>query len=177
MNDEPAPQDEADLEERLSRPDDATREAMQSVSGDVLVMGAGGKMGATLARMARRALDDIGAPRTGANARRVIAVSRFTNADIVQQLNEFGIETVRADLTNPDNVRALPMARNVIWMVGQKFGTTGDPVGTWAHNVAAAVYGADHCVGARTVCFSSGNVYARSATRVVGQYRGGRART
>ena len=46
-------------------------------------------------------------------------------------------------------------------MVGQKFGTTGDPVGTWTHNVAAATFGAEHCAGSRVVCFSSGNVYAR----------------
>jgi nucleoside-diphosphate-sugar epimerase len=159
---EPAPHDEANLEERLSRPDDATRDALGSVSGDVLVMGAGGKMGATLARMARRALDDIGVPRTGPDARRVIAVSRFSNADVIREFHECGVETVRVDLTNPAAFRELPMASNVIWMVGQKFGTTGDPVATWAHNVAAAVYGADHCVGARTVCFSSGNVYART---------------
>ena len=72
---ESAPQNETELEERLSRPDDATREALRAIDGDVLILGAGGKMGPTLARMARRALDDIGAKRSGANARRVIALS------------------------------------------------------------------------------------------------------
>lgn len=160
---ETAPASEAELEERLSRPDDATRDALRKTQGDVLIMGAGGKMGPTVACMARRALDDIGAPRNGIGARRVIAVSRYSNAATARTLASHGVETISADLTNPHSVRALPKAANVLWMVGQKFGTTDDPVGTWAHNVSAAVYGGDHCDGARVVCFSSGNVYARSA--------------
>lgn len=158
---EAAPRDEVELEELLSRPDDATRETLRSLDGDLLVLGAGGKMGPTLARMARRALDDIDAPRTGAGARRVIAVSRFSSVDAAAKLESFGVETLRADLSDPDSFRQLPRAANVVWMVGQKFGTTGDPVGTWTHNVAAAAFGAEHCAGSRVVCFSSGNVYAR----------------
>ena len=155
------PHNETDLEEQLSRPDDATRNALGTLDGDVLILGAGGKMGPTLARMTRRALDDCGAPRTGSNARRVIAVSRFTNASAAAQLAAHGVEVMRADLSDPQAYAALPRARNVVWMVGQKFGTTGDPVGTWTHNVAAAAFGAEHCAGSRVVCFSSGNVYAR----------------
>lgn len=156
-----APLNESELEELLSSPDDATRDAVGKTNGDILILGAGGKMGPTLARMARRALDDIGAARHGNNGRRVIAVSRFSNTEHETALNSFGVETVRADLSNPDAYHSLPVAENVVWMVGQKFGTTGDPVGTWTHNVAAAAFGAEHCKGARTVCFSSGNVYAR----------------
>jgi hypothetical protein len=162
------PQNETELEELLSRPDDATRAALGALHGDVLIVGAGGKMGPTLARMARRALDDMGAPRHGPGARRVVAVSRFTNAESAVALRQQGVEILHADLTNPESIRDLPKAANVLWMVGQKFGTTGDPVGTWAHNVAAAVYGADHCAHARVVCFSSGNVYARSAVPSAG---------
>ncbi|MGV3711059.1 MAG: NAD-dependent epimerase/dehydratase family protein, partial [Gemmatimonas sp.] len=121
----------------------------------------GGKMGPTLARMARRALDETGVARTGRHARRVIAVSRFSNNAAAAQLERFGVETVRADLSDPAAFPQLPSARNVIWMVGQKFGTTGDPVGTWTHNVSAAAFGAEHCAGARVVCFSTGNVYPR----------------
>ena len=157
-----APRDEIELVEKLSRPDDPTRSALASLDGDILIVGAGGKMGPTLARMARRALDDIGAARTGANARRVIAVSRFSNAAAADALQQVGVEIVRADVANPNSVRALPQAANVIWMVGQKFGTTGDPVGTWTQNVAAAVYGADQCGNSRVVCFSTGNVYDRT---------------
>jgi len=156
-----APADETQLDEYLARPDDATRSALGAVDGDVLILGAGGKMGPTLARMARRALDDIGAPRTGPNARRVIAVSRFSSATAAAQLEFHGVEVARADLSDPAAYASLPRAHNVVWMVGQKFGTTGDPVGTWTHNVAAATFGAEHCEGSRVVCFSSGNVYAR----------------
>ena len=157
-----APQDERELEDRLSEPDNATRESLARTDGDVLVLGAGGKMGPTLARMARRALDDIGAARTGAGARRVIAVSRFSDITSAHSLEEHGVEIVRANLADPSQFLLLPRARNVVWMVGQKFGTTGDPVGTWTQNVAAAAFGAQFCEGARTVCFSSGNVYAKS---------------
>lgn len=161
-----APVDEAELEDRLSAPDDVTCDALASLDGDVLVMGAGGKMGPTLARMARRALDLRGIPRTGASARRVIAVSRFSNESVAARLQQHGVEIIRADLADPDAYKILPSVsghiRNVVWMVGQKFGTTGDPVATWTHNVAAAAFGAEQCRDARVVCFSSGNVYPRT---------------
>jgi nucleoside-diphosphate-sugar epimerase len=156
------PQHVEELEEFLSRPDDATCEALGLVEGDVLILGAGGKMGPTLARMARRALDGVGAAQEGARARRVIAVSRFSNDALADSLQQRGVAVVRADLSNPRAYASLPRAANIIWMVGQKFGTTGDPVGTWTQNVAAAAYGAEFCEGARVVCFSSGNVYPRS---------------
>lgn len=158
---ERAPASEIELEELLSRPDDATRNALSNRTGDILILGAGGKMGPTLARMARRALDDAGVARTGSGARRVIAVSRFSNAQSANNLESFGVEVVRADLSDPEAYNSLTRAENVVWMVGQKFGTTGDPVGTWTHNVAAAAFGAEHCRDARVVCFSSGNVYTR----------------
>ena len=66
---------------------------------------------------------------------------------------------VRADLSDPRAVAALPDAPNVIWMAGQKFGTTGDPVGTWTQNVVASVHAAERYAGSRIVCFSTGNVY------------------
>ena len=161
-----APTDEAELEDALSAPDDATCDALASLDGDVLVMGAGGKMGPTLARMARRALDLRGIPRRGPNARRVVAISRFSNASGAEQLQQHGVEIVRADLADPDVYKTLPgVSRdvgNVVWMVGQKFGTTSDPVGTWTQNVAAAAFGAEQCRDARVVCFSSGNVYGRT---------------
>lgn len=160
------PTDESELEDELSAPDDATCDALASLNGNIFVMGAGGKMGPTLARMARRALDLRGIPRGGADARRVIAVSRFSNAAVAERLQQSGVETVKADLADPDVHQALPSVigkpGNVVWMVGQKFGTTGDPVGTWTHNVAAAAFGAEHCQDARVVCFSSGNVYPRT---------------
>ncbi len=149
-----APADESALDDRLSAPDEATVAALAALDGDVIVLGAGGKMGPTVARMARRALAHT--------SRRVIAVSRFSNEAVAQQLSAEGITIVRADLSDPAQVASLPFAPNVLWMAGQKFGTTGDPVGTWTQNVVTSVHAAERYQGARIVCFSTGNVYART---------------
>jgi len=150
---------EAALEEVLSTPDDATTAALQSLAGDVIILGAGGKMGPTLARMARRAL-------ASDNTRRVFAVSRFQDDAVAESLRAAGVTVVRADLSNPDEVATLPLAPNVLWMAGQKFGTSGDPVSTWTQNVVASVHAAERYAGSRMVCFSTGNVYG--TTRVDG---------
>ncbi|MFN9202565.1 MAG: NAD-dependent epimerase/dehydratase family protein [Gemmatimonas sp.] len=149
-----APITEPDLEHRLATPDQHTIDALRALDGDVLILGAGGKMGPTLARMARRAIADRG--------RRVIAVSRFSDPQAAAMLEATGVDVIRADLSDPHAVRALPDAANVLWMAGQKFGTTGDPVGTWTQNVVASVHAAERYAGARMVCFSTGNVYGRT---------------
>jgi len=143
------PRDEDDLEERLSRPTPALTAVLATVPGDVLVLGAGGKMGASLARMARRADP----------ARRVIAVSRWTNRHAAETLEAHGIDTIGADLLSPRELAALPDAPNVVFMAGQKFGTTGNPSATWAMNAAVPAFVAERFAGARTVVFSTGNVY------------------
>ena len=151
----PAPSSEAELELQLSAPDDATVAALGALSGDIIVLGAGGKMGPTVARMARRALGD--------SKRRVIAVSRFSDARAAAELEAHGVVIVRADLADLRAVAALPDAENVLWMAGQKFGTSGDPVATWSGNVVTAVHAAERYAGSRIVCFSTGNVYARTS--------------
>jgi nucleoside-diphosphate-sugar epimerase len=145
---------EASLEDQLSLPDRATIDALAALDGDVAILGAGGKMGPTLARMARRAIADP--------SRQVLAVSRFTDVAVVEQLQTVGVNTVQADLSDPRAVAALPFAQNVVWMAGQKFGTAGDPVSTWTQNVVASVHAAERFAGARIVCFSTGNVYGPS---------------
>lgn len=157
-----APRSDRELDDLLSTPDDATITALAALDGDVMVLGAGGKMGPTLARMARRALDAAGIARAGASSRQVIAVSRFSNVPVADALQAAGVKVVRADLDNPQDVAALPDAANVIWMVGQKFGSAHDPIAAWTHNVVASVHASERFGGARTVCFSTGNVYARS---------------
>lgn len=159
-----SPATEAELEDRLSAPDDATTDALASLDGDVIVLGAGGKMGPTVARMARRAIRDRG--------RRVIAVSRFSDSGAASQLEAEGVEVIRADLSDPHAVASLPHAANVIWMAGQKFGTAGDPVGTWTHNVVASVHAAQRYAGSRIVCFSTGNVYGRTEVANGGSQEG-----
>ena len=143
------PRDEDELEERLSRPTAELTAVLATVPGDVLVLGAGGKMGASLARMARRA-DRV---------RRVIAVSRWTNRRAAESLEAHGVGTIGADLLSPRELAALPDAPNVVFMAGQKFGTTGNPNATWAMNAAVPAFVAERFAGARIVAFSTGNVY------------------
>lgn len=144
------PRDEAELEERLSRPTPPLTQLLATVPGDLVVLGAGGKMGPSLARMARRADPQ----------RRVIAVSRWSDREAAATLEAEGVETIGADLLDPHALAALPDAPNVVFMAGQKFGTTGNPSTTWAMNAAVPAFVAERYAGARTVVFSTGNVYA-----------------
>lgn len=145
-----APRSEEELEELLSRPSAGLAAALAPVHGDLLVLGAGGKMGPSLARMAKRADP----------ARRVIAVSRWTSSSAETALQAHGVETLRADLLDPRALAALPGAPNVVFMAGQKFGTSGSPATTWAMNAAVPAFVAERYAGARVVAFSTGNVYA-----------------
>ncbi len=149
-----APTSESSLNARLAAPDLETMGALESIDGDMIILGAGGKMGPSLATMARRAIAD--------RSRRVMAVSRFSDTQAAATLRTHGVEVLRADLSDPRAVAELPYAANVVWMAGQKFGTTGDPVGTWTQNVVASVHAAERFAGARIVCFSTGNVYGRT---------------
>ena len=143
------PADELELEERLSRPPASLAGTLARVPGDLLILGAGGKMGPSLARMARRA--DPG--------RRVIAVSRWSDQSKADALREHGVETMTADLLDPRSLAALPDAANVVFMAGQKFGTAEAPAITWAMNAAVPAFVAERYAGSRTVVFSTGNVY------------------
>lgn len=145
-----APRTEAELEQALSRPSPALAAALAKVPGDLIVLGAGGKMGPSLARLAKRADPD----------RRVIAASRWSDAAAAGALEAEGVEIARADLLDPRALAALPEAPNVVFMAGQKFGTAGDPSRTWAMNAAVPAFVAERYAGARTVVFSTGNVYA-----------------
>src|SRR5689334_12335310 len=142
------------LDEALSRPTFPAARALRDSPGDVVILGAGGKMGPTLARLVRRCVDEM-----DAGARRVIAVSRWGNAAAERALQAWGVETVRADLSDRDAIARLPDAPNVIFMAGQKFGTTGAPAATWAMNVLVPAVCADRYRDARIVAFSTGNVY------------------
>lgn len=142
------------LDDLLSRPTAAAVDALRACSGDVVVLGAGGKMGPTLARLVRRCVDE-----RGADDRRVLAVSRWSDAAAERVLHDWGVETVRADLTDRDAVARLPDAPNVVFMAGQKFGTTGAPEATWAMNVLVPALCADRYRASRMVAFSTGNVY------------------
>jgi nucleoside-diphosphate-sugar epimerase len=147
------PSSEQELEERLSRPTQGVIDTLTRRSGDIIVLGAGGKMGPTLSMMARRALDAIG------RADRVMAVSRFSSTAVVERLESAGVEIVRCDLTSRDAVWSLPDAPNVIFMVGQKFGTADSPSLTWVANTVVPAICAGRYRRSRIVAFSTGNVY------------------
>jgi nucleoside-diphosphate-sugar epimerase len=145
-------EDAAHLEDLLSEPTPRVVEMLSRIAGDIVVLGAGGKMGPTLARMARRAADLAG------TARRVIAVSRFTSADR-RPLEAHGVETLACDLLDPAAVERLPDAPNVIFMAGRKFGSTGAESLTWAMNCYLPALVARRYGSSRIVAFSTGNVY------------------
>jgi len=148
-----APRSEEELEEVLSQPTAGVVDALRACGGDVIVLGAGGKMGPTLARMVRRAADKL------RDGRRVYAVSRFTSPRSVSELEKWGLQVIRADLADRDALAALPDAPNVIFMVGQKFGTRELPSATWVANTLVPGIAAERYRGARIVAFSTGNVY------------------
>lgn len=141
------------LEEVLSRPSAADIEAMRSLDGDLLILGVGGKMGPSLARRARRAVEKAGL------AKRVIGVSRFSSAGLRKELEASGIETITADLMEDRDLAGLPDVPNVVFMAARKFGTTGNEHLTWAMNTFLPGRVAERFHRSRIVAFSSGNVY------------------
>jgi nucleoside-diphosphate-sugar epimerase len=152
------PRSESDLDDLLSRPTGADVSAMAQLVGDILVLGAGGKMGPSLVRLARRASEKGGA------SRRIVAVSRFQTPGVAEALATDGVEPIVCDLLDPDSLTALPDLSNVIFMVGQKFGTTGDPAATWALNAFLPGVVARRFSTSNLVVFSTGNVYPLIAT-------------
>jgi nucleoside-diphosphate-sugar epimerase len=141
--------DVAALEEAMSRPSEALAAALARVPGDILVLGVGGKMGPTLARMAKRADP----------ARRVIGVARFSQAGLREQLQGWGIECIEADLLSREALAGLPDAPNVVFMAGRKFGSTGSEWLTWAMNAHVPALVAERFVRSRIVAFSTACVY------------------
>lgn len=147
-----APGDETELEEALSRPTPAVVGAMRRLEGDILVLGAGGKMGLSLATMALRALRA-----SGNETSRVIAVSRFGAG--VRAFDAAGIETISTDLLDDGALGSLPDAPSVLYLAGMKFGSSGAQPLTWAMNVELPGLVARRFAGSRIVALSTGNVY------------------
>ncbi len=146
-------QHEADLDELLSRPTQAVYEALAGLDGDLVILGVSGKMGPTLARMAARAVADLGLPH------KVYGVARFSQPASREQLEAWGVATIACDLLDRRSLADLPDSRHVIFMAGQKFGTTGNTSTTWAINTLMPALVAERYVDARLVAFSTGNVY------------------
>ena len=116
-----APRSEADLDELLTAPSQATVEAVSALKGDLLLLGAGGKMGPTLARLARRRIAAAGL------GHRVICVSRFGAGDLAARLRAEEIETLACDLLDGRQLAAIPEAPNIVYLAGLKFGASDAP--------------------------------------------------
>lgn len=140
----------AALDDFMTIPPPELLAEMRTLKGDILVLGVGGKMGPTLARMAKRA-----APL----GMRVIGVARFSEPGLREALGQAGVETISADLLDRDALERLPKAANVVFMAGRKFGATGDVPLTWAMNVQVPAMVAEMFKASRIVAFSTGCVY------------------
>ena len=138
-----------DLEEFMTRPSRALVDDLARVDGDIIVLGVGGKMGPTLAGLAKRA-----APR-----KRVIGVARFSESGVREKLASWGVEPVACDLLDRAAVARLPRLENVVFMAGRKFGSTGVEHLTWAMNALAPAIVAETFANSRIVAFSTGCVY------------------
>jgi hypothetical protein len=141
--------DIAALDELLCRPSQALIDDLRKVDGDIMVLGVGGKMGPTLAGLAKAALPD----------RKVIGVARFSEPGVREWLAARGIETIACDLLDQAAIKALPKASNIIFMAGRKFGAEGNPALTWAMNSHVPALVAQAFRGSRVVAFSTGCVY------------------
>ena len=144
---------EAQLEESLTTPNQHDIALLQRLSGDILLLGAGGKMGPSLARRIKRAADAVGVKQ------RVLAVSRFSDVAACAELERAGIETRACDLLRRDEVDRLPVCENVLYLAGRKFGSTERTDLTWASNTIVPAHVAHRYRDARIVVFSTGNVY------------------
>lgn len=145
--------DEEHLEDLLSAPSPGAVETLARLDGDMIILGIGGKMGPTLARMARRAFDQAG------KKNRVLGVARFSQPGLFERLPKLGVEPIRADLLDPDQVARLPDVPNVVAMSGMKFGAAGQEALTWAMNAHVPALVCRKFRESKIVAFSTGNVY------------------
>ena len=137
------------LDDFMTKPDDALIADLAATDGDIIVLGVGGKMGPTLARMAKRAAPE----------KRVIGVARFSEAGLEEKLQSWDVETIACDLLDADAVARLPPCDNVVFMAGRKFGTSGALDLTWGMNVHVPAIVAEAFRDSRIVAFSTGNIY------------------
>lgn len=137
----------------MTEPSPALIQAVGQLKGDLMVLGAGGKIGPAMAIKAKRALQAA-----GSNAR-VYAVSLFDYSDAPETMRQAGVEVIEADLSDAGRLAELPEAENIIYMVGKKFGTAGNEGDTWHTNVIIPYLVAQRFPNARIVSFSTGNTY------------------
>ncbi|WP_163969688.1 NAD-dependent epimerase/dehydratase family protein [Oceanobacillus halotolerans] len=142
-----------ELNEIMTKPTSRLIQDMKKIEGDIMILGVGGKMGPSMAKLAKRAINEANV------TKRVIGVSRFSSGTLKEELESCGIETIAADLLNDEELQSLPDVENIIFMAGKKFGTVGNEHQTWAMNAYLPGRVADKFPNANIVVFSSGNIY------------------
>lgn len=142
-----------ELETMLSTPSEALVKDIAQLNGDLIILGVGGKMGPSLAKLAIRAIKQAGIDK------KVIGVSRFSEPGLQQELESYDIKTIAIDLLDDAQLQSLPDVENVIYMAGKKFGTTGQEHFTWAMNTYLPGRVGEKFKNSRIVVFSSGNIY------------------
>jgi nucleoside-diphosphate-sugar epimerase len=150
---------EEQLDDVLTRPSARLIEFIKSVSSPLLLLGAGGKMGPTLAALARRAAEEAKHPLE------VVAVSRFSDPQAREWIEKRGVRAISCDLFNARDIEKLPDATSVIYLVGLKFGTAKNPSATWAANTIIPTRVAERFPKSRIVALSTGNVYPLSEVK------------
>ncbi len=146
------------LEEQLSQPDQKTKEIINSLDGDIIVLGAGGKMGPTLSMMLKRS----------APSKKIYAASRFTDSEVEAHIKSYGIETIKCDLLDKNSYKNLPLVENVYYLVGMKFGSSENQPLTWAMNAYIPSLVADYFKKSKIIILSTGNVYPFTDIRTGG---------
>ena len=146
-----------ELEAFLSIPSEALIKDIANIKGDILILGMGGKMGPSLAKLAKRAIDRAGLDK------KVMGASRFSNKELVKELTRSGIECIKVDLLDDSALMKLPDAENIIYMAGNKFGTFGNEHFTWAMNAYLPGRVSERYKKSRIVVFSTGNIYPFTA--------------
>ncbi len=146
-------QTEEALDEILTRPTDRLVQSLAELNSPLLILGAGGKMGPSLAVLAKRTAEKAGIKMD------VIAASRFSNSAARKWLRSYGVQTYRVDLLDPESLKQLPDVENIIYLVGQKFGTTSDPQKTWVTNTIAPANACERFRSSRIVALSTGSIY------------------
>lgn len=144
---------EEKLNEMLTAPSEALIADIRKIKGDIIVLGAGGKMGPTLCVLAKNACRAAGVDK------KIYAVSRGSDSIATQLMKDHGIEVIAMDLLDKERLYALPEVENVIYMAGRKFGTNGNEWQTWAMNSILPAFVGDKFKNANIVVFSSGNIY------------------
>ena len=144
---------ERELEEEMSKPSPEVVKVISELDGDIIILGVGGKMGPSLAKLVKRAIKEAGVDK------KVIGVSRFSSPEIKKELEDFGIETIRYDLLDQNSLDELPDIPNVIFMAGRKFGSTGNEPLTWAMNTFLPGIVVKKFKDSKIVALSTGNVY------------------